>query len=169
MDFAKGYEPDGDRAGVDFLLLLDLPAAQPLRLHPVRALCDRRRGLGADAVLRVTVAGSAREAGVFDVLPDDLTADDWYLDCHTADGVALCREEDGLCIFAHYLWAAGLERRLQYTVGTASGARTVELNAVDAMEADVTVTGAAGTSRGSSVLVARGRIERQWWRTALSD
>ncbi|MEB4209538.1 hypothetical protein [Mycobacterium sp. 94-17] len=158
MNFAKGHE-----AHDDFVLLLDLPAALSMQKWAVRALCDRRRGIGAAAVLRVTVAGSAREAGVFDLLPDGLTADDWYMDRHDPNGLP-DGGDTGIHLFAHYLWAAGLERRSRYLVGTASGARTVEIDEVDAVRATVAVTGAGGTTRGSSVLVAQGTIDIQWFR-----
>lgn len=48
-------------AGNDFLVLLDRQARRPLTAPEARALCDRRRGLGADGVLRATpgAAGAA--------------------------------------------------------------------------------------------------------------
>ena len=46
-------------AGNDFLVLLDPDDRRPLSAAEVRALCDRRRGIGADGVLRV-MAGSGR-------------------------------------------------------------------------------------------------------------
>ena len=40
--------------GNDFLLLLDLDDQQPVDEARARALCDRRRGVGADGVIRLT-------------------------------------------------------------------------------------------------------------------
>ena len=40
-------------AGNDFLVLLDADGRRPLSSTEVRLLCDRRRGIGADGVLRV--------------------------------------------------------------------------------------------------------------------
>lgn len=39
--------------GNDFLVLVDLEDRWPLASHQVRALCDRRRGMGADGLIRV--------------------------------------------------------------------------------------------------------------------
>ena len=57
--FAKGHGTQND-----FVVLADLDAALTLTPAVVAALCDRRRGLGADGVLRVTTAGAALAAGV---------------------------------------------------------------------------------------------------------
>src|SRR5437588_2849129 len=40
--------------GNDFLLLLDLEEQQPIDEARARALCDRRRGVGADGLIRLT-------------------------------------------------------------------------------------------------------------------
>ena len=49
--FAKGHGTQND-----FVLLPDPDGALDLTPAAVSALCDRRRGLGADGVLRVTTA-----------------------------------------------------------------------------------------------------------------
>ncbi len=56
--FAKGHGTQND-----FVLLPDLDAQLTLTPAAVAALCDRRRGLGADGVLRVTTAGAALRRG----------------------------------------------------------------------------------------------------------
>ena len=40
--------------GNDFLLLLDLEEQHPIDEDRARALCDRRRGVGADGLIRLT-------------------------------------------------------------------------------------------------------------------
>ncbi len=134
MKFAKGHGTQND-----FVLLLDLPAGVELTPAVVSALCDRRRGLGADGVLRVTVAGSARDAGVFDVLPEGVAADDWFMDYRNADGSVAEMCGNGVRVYAHYLWAAGLERRKEFAVGTLAGARSVVMDSYDPVNARVTV------------------------------
>ena len=62
-------------------------------------------------MLRVTVAGAAREAGVLDELPEGVGADDWFMDYRNADGSVAQMCGNGVRVFAHYLRAAGLERR----------------------------------------------------------
>jgi diaminopimelate epimerase len=47
-------------AGNDFLVFLDADDRRPLSAAEVRVLCDRRRGLGADGVLRVMRGGARR-------------------------------------------------------------------------------------------------------------
>src|SRR5690349_6956877 len=79
--FAKGHGTQND-----FVLLPDLDARLALEPAAVDALCDRRRGLGADGILRVTTAGAAAAAGIFDRLPEGVAAGDWYMDYRNADG-----------------------------------------------------------------------------------
>src|SRR3984957_12962989 len=69
--FAKGHGTQND-----FVLLPDPDAKLTLTPAVVSALCDRRRGLGADGVLRVTTAGAALAVGVLDRVPDGGRADD---------------------------------------------------------------------------------------------
>ncbi|HEX2039563.1 MAG TPA: hypothetical protein VHF47_07505, partial [Acidimicrobiales bacterium] len=40
--------------GNDFLVLLDLDSRTPLSADLARSLCDRRLGIGADGIMRVT-------------------------------------------------------------------------------------------------------------------
>lgn len=152
MKFAKGHGTEND-----FVLLVDLPAALDLRPAAVAALCDRRRGLGSDGLLRVTVAGAARDAGVLDGLPEGVTADDWFMDYRNADGSVAQMCGNGVRLFAHYLWAAGLERRRQFVVGSLAGPRPVELHSADALRADVTVEMGKASLVGSGSAVVGGR------------
>lgn len=140
-----------------------MPAALSMESGGVAAVCDPRAGLGADGVLRVTVAGSAREAGVFDQLPAGVTQDDWYLDRREPDGSVVESRPEGVRLFAHYLWLAGLERRRRFVVGTFCGARLVELHSVDDVDADVTVTADGSDERGTSQLMALGKLADHWW------
>ena len=103
------------------------------------ALCDRRRGLGADGVLRITTAGAAVTASVLARLPDGVSANDWYMDYRNADGSTAQMCGNGVRVFAHYLRACGLESRDEFVVGSVAGPRLVTLHQVDATYADVTV------------------------------
>src|SRR3984885_9100916 len=132
--FAKGHGTQND-----FVVLGDLDAALALTPAVVSALCDRRRGLGADGVLRVTTAGAALAAGVFDRVPDGVRADDWYMDYRNADGSIAQMCGNGVRVFAHYLRASGLETRDEFVVGSLAGPRPVVLHDVDATSADVSV------------------------------
>jgi diaminopimelate epimerase len=150
--FAKGHGTQND-----FVLLLDPPARLDLTPAAVAALCDRRRGLGADGVLRVTVAGSAREAGVFDYLPEGVTADDWFMDYRNADGSVAEMCGNGVRVFAHYLWAAGLERRREFVISSLAGPRPVELHSVDQTTADITVEMGKTNQLGTGEAIVGGR------------
>ncbi len=132
--FAKGHGTQND-----FVVLADLDAALTLTPAVVSALCDRRRGLGADGVLRVTTAGAALAAGVLDRVPDGVRADDWYMDYRNADGSIAQMCGNGVRVFAHYLRAAGLDTRDEFVVGSLAGPRPVVLHHVDATNADVSV------------------------------
>lgn len=134
MKFAKGHGTQND-----FVVLPD-PAAQ-LDLSPVAvsALCDRRRGLGADGLLRVTTAGAALAAGVLDRLPDGVDPADWFMDYRNADGSVAQMCGNGVRVFAHYLRASGLESRDEFVVGSRAGARPVVIHHADDHLADVTV------------------------------
>ncbi|MDZ4268378.1 MAG: diaminopimelate epimerase, partial [Mycobacterium sp.] len=152
MKFAKGHGTEND-----FVLLPDLPAAIDLTPAAVAALCDRRRGLGADGLLRVTVAGAARDAGVFDDLPEGVGADDWFMDYRNGDGSSAQMCGNGVRVFAHYLWAQGLERRRQFVVGSLAGPRQVELHTADALHAEVTVEMGKANPVGNGSAVVGGR------------
>ncbi len=111
------------------------------------ALCDRRRGLGADG--RVTTAAAAAAAGVLDRLPDGVAGDDWYMDYRNADGSVAQMCGNGVRVFAHYLRASGLETRDEFVVGSLAGPRPVTVHAADATGADVSVDmGKANTLGG---------------------
>src|SRR5262245_4957747 len=76
--FVKGHA-----TGNDFVLLPDPDGELDLSADLVRALCDRRRGLGADGVLRVVLS-----AAVPDTAPHTGagTPPRWFMDYRNADG-----------------------------------------------------------------------------------
>lgn len=150
--FAKGHGTEND-----FVLLPDLEARLTLTPAVVAALCDRRRGIGADGVLRVTTAQAALDAGVFDRIPDGVTPADWYMDYRNADGSIAQMCGNGVRVFAHYLRVSGLEQRDEFVVGSLAGSRPVVLHAVDASSADVTVDMGKANPLGTGSAVVGGR------------
>ncbi|OBF15698.1 diaminopimelate epimerase [Mycobacterium sp. ACS4331] len=152
MKFAKGHGTQND-----FVVLPD-PAAE-LDLTPARvfALCDRRRGLGADGVLRVTTAGVARDAGVLATLPDGVGADDWFMDYRNADGSIAEMCGNGVRVFAHYLVASGLVSDREFVVGTRAGARPVVIHGFDPVTAEVTVDMGKANQFGAGTATVGGR------------
>ena len=152
MKFAKGHGTQND-----FVLLPDPQARLTLSPAAVAALCDRRQGLGADGVLRVTTAEAAQAAGVFDRLPEGLVAGDWYMDYRNADGSIAQMCGNGVRVFAHYLRASGLETRDEFVVGSLAGPRPVVLHRVDETTADVTVEMGKTNQLGTGEAIVGGR------------
>ncbi|MDT5364322.1 MAG: diaminopimelate epimerase [Mycobacterium sp.] len=152
VKFAKGHGTQND-----FVLLADLDARIALAPAAVAALCDRRQGLGADGVLRVTTAGAALAAGVFDRLPEGVQAGDWYMDYRNADGSIAQMCGNGVRVFAHYLRASGLEERDEFVVGSLAGPRPVSLHSVNPLAADVTVEMGKANQVGTGTAVVGGR------------
>jgi diaminopimelate epimerase len=150
--FAKGHGTQND-----FVLLPDLDARLALTPAAVSALCDRRRGLGADGVLRVTTAQGALSAGVFDRVPEGVKPGDWYMDYRNADGSIAQMCGNGVRVFAHYLRASGLEQRDEFVVGSLAGPRPVVLHSADALTADVTVEMGKTNQSGTGSAVVGGR------------
>ena len=152
MIFAKGHGTQND-----FVLLPDLDAKLTLTPAVVSALCDRRRGLGADGVLRITTAGALFAAGVLDRVPDGVSADDWYMDYRNADGSTAQMCGNGVRVFAHYLRVSGLDSRNEFVVGSLAGPRPVVLHRVDAANADVSVEMGKTNTLGEGQAVVGGR------------
>ena len=152
MIFAKGHGTEND-----FVLLPDVDAELTLSAARVTALCDRRRGLGADGVLRITTAGAGVRAGVLERLPDGVSANDWYMDYRNADGSTAQMCGNGVRVFAHYLRASGLELRDEFVVGSLAGPRLVTLHQVDQTYADVTVDMGKANRLGAGEAVIGGR------------
>ncbi|WP_410871874.1 diaminopimelate epimerase [Nocardia sp. A7] len=134
MEFSKGHGTQND-----FVVLPDLEVRLDLAADRVAALCDRQRGLGADGVLRVAKAGALLAAGVLAALPDDVGADDWFMDYRNADGSIAEMCGNGIRVFAHYLNTTGLETRTEYVVGSRAGARPVVVHSAGPTEGEVTV------------------------------
>jgi diaminopimelate epimerase len=150
--FAKGHGTQND-----FVLLPDPDASLTLTPAAVAALCDRRQGLGADGVLRVTRAGAAEAAGVFERLPEGLQPGDWYMDYRNADGSIAQMCGNGVRVFAHYLRASGLESRDEFVVGSLAGPRPVAMHGWDATTADVTVEMGKTNQLGIGEAIVGGR------------
>jgi len=152
VEFAKGHGTQND-----FVVLPDPEGRLTLTPAAVAALCDRRRGLGADGVLRVTTAAAAQAAGVFDRIPEGVAPGDWYMDYRNADGSIAQMCGNGVRVFAHYLRASGLESRDEFVVGSLAGPRPVVLHDWDATGADVTVEMGKTNQLGTGEAIVGGR------------
>ncbi len=139
MQFVKGHGTEND-----FVLLPDPDAGMALTPSLVRALCDHRRGLGADGVLRVVRTAALDEAPA-------VSADtEWFMDYRNSDGSLAEMCGNGVRVFARYLVDAGLVPPGELVVGTRSGPRAV----VAPADGDVTVDmGPASVLGGSTARV----------------
>ena len=88
----------------DFVVLPDLDAVVSMSPSMVRGLCDRRTGIGADGVLRVTRTALATEP---DVRAQAEVAE-YFMDYHNADGSIAEMCGNGLRVFGRYLQQVGL-------------------------------------------------------------
>lgn len=109
IPFVKGHG-----TGNDFILLPDLDASLDLTAARVRALCDRRAGLGADGVLKV-VSGKAIEQ----------RPDQWFMVYWNADGSAAQLCGNAIRVFARYLRTAGLTTEDMFIINAWAGGRSV--------------------------------------------
>jgi diaminopimelate epimerase len=97
----------------DFVVLPDLDAEVSLSPSMVRAVCDRRAGIGADGVLRVTRTELATEPDVR--VQAELA--EYFMDYHNADGSIAEMCGNGLRVFGRYLQQFGLLTDEQATAG----------------------------------------------------
>ena len=126
-EFLKGHGTEND-----FVLLPDLDGSVHGDLSPerVRALCDRRAGVGGDGVLRVLRRG-----------------DGWFMDYRNADGSTSEMCGNGIRVFARYLVDAGLADPSEpIPVDTRDGVKVLTV-AGDLITADMGVPRVLGESK----------------------
>ena len=114
LAFTKGHGTEND-----FVLLFDELGGLDLTPALVRALCDRKAGIGADGVLRAVRAGS---------LPDGkgFASDTWFMDYRNADGTIAEMCGNGARVFAAFLEReAGEDVAAGLTIATRAGAKVV--------------------------------------------
>ncbi|GAA3034878.1 diaminopimelate epimerase [Streptosporangium longisporum] len=138
MRFAKGHGTEND-----FVILPDPDGELELSAAFVAAVCDRRAGIGADGVLRVTrtklspeVAAQAGEA-------------EWFMDYRNADGGKAEMCGNGTRVFARYLVDAGLAEPGEFAVATRGGVRRVRLAETGDVTVDMGPPRVLGTSRAT--------------------
>jgi diaminopimelate epimerase len=113
IPFRKGHGTQND-----FVLLPDPDGELDLTEARVRALCDRRRGLGADGVLRVVRTKAVSDA------PAGVDGDVWFMDYRNADGSVAEMCGNGVRVFARHLVEHGLVDAAEFPVGSRAGVRT---------------------------------------------
>ncbi|SDT77958.1 diaminopimelate epimerase [Actinoplanes derwentensis] len=97
MRFTKGHG-----TGNDFVILPDPDGELTLTPRLVAALCDRRKGIGGDGVIRVVRSAKHPEAAAF------AGEAEWFMDYHNSDGSIAEMCGNGLRVFVRYLLVNGL-------------------------------------------------------------
>jgi diaminopimelate epimerase len=160
--FRKGHGTEND-----FVLLPDHDGSVhgDLSAERVRALCDRRAGIGADGVLRVIRAAVVEERSpvveerspVVEERalrasrnhPEDDARPEWFMDYRNADGSVAEICGNGIRVFAKHLYDEGLvpgDRPVP--IGTRAGVMTVTRNG-EAYTADLGVATIVGETKVS--------------------
>src|SRR5690349_10879325 len=122
VEFVKGHGTEND-----FVVLTDPDGEIDLDAGDgalVRALCHRRRGIGADGVLRV----ARTDAPVADVAGVDAATATWFMDYRNADGSIAEMCGNGVRVFARHLLVAGLVGPGTHPVATRAGTRWVTVD-----------------------------------------
>jgi diaminopimelate epimerase len=110
ITFAKGHG-----TGNDFVIVPDVSGVLSLSPSQVAQLCDRRRGIGADGLLRVV--RTAAEPSV----ADQADQAEWFMDYRNADGSLAEMCGNGVRVFARYLVSTGLASGPSLTILTRAG------------------------------------------------
>ena len=125
--FLKGHGTEND-----FVLLPDHDGSVhgDLSAERVRALCDRRAGIGADGVLRVirtSALDSEIEWGTSAVEPVETSLrTEWFMDYRNSDGSFSEMCGNGIRVFARHLVEEGLVPADEpVRIGTGAGVKTV--------------------------------------------
>lgn len=126
IPFIKGHG-----TGNDFVVLPDPTGALEVTTSLVRALCDRRRGVGADGVLVVArTAAHPEVAEQAEVAP-------WFMDYRNADGSVAQMCGNGSRVFVAHLLEEGLASTGSFHIATRGGARRVTVGQDGAIRVDM--------------------------------
>lgn len=117
----------GEACGNDFIVHLDADGEQPLTPQQAARLCDRRRGIGADGILRAVRTDRMGNLGerIREIEPQA----EWCMEGINANGTPFLSGGNALRVFVHTLLSEGLvtrtDRREIVSVGTSEGVRDV--------------------------------------------
>jgi len=120
----------GQGTGNDFVLFSDPEGSFDLTPDRIRALADRRFGVGGDGVIRAVRTENHPEGAP--ALAEDEGAE-WFMDYHNADGSQAEMCGNGIRVFAAYLIEQGLatlEPGDTLPIATRAGVRDVQRNRV---------------------------------------
>ena len=124
LPFAKGHS-----TGEDFVLVTDTAGDLELTADRVRAVCDRREGVGADGFIRAVRTRDMPEATELLAIEPDA---EWFMDCWNAAGEQTAMTGNGIRLFVAFLLAEGLVEQVAGTtipIATRAGIRDVLVGA----------------------------------------
>ena len=140
----------GHGTGNDFVLLPDPDGQLTLTDRLVAAICDRRRGIGGDGVLRVIRAAKHPES------VDLAGSAEWFMDYWNADGSLAEMCGNGVRVFTRYLLTAGLVEPEPDGIPVATRSGLVRVHEVDGdLAVDLLpprITGTSTTALGGFTL-----------------
>jgi len=147
--FVKGHGTEND-----FVVLPDLDGRLDLTAERIRWLCDRRRGIGADGVLRVVRCANDEEfASYADVA-------EFFMDYRNGDGSIAEMCGNGARVFVRYLHATGSLSSRTTVVATRAGLIEAEVRGHEAEE--IAIGMGAVTAEGSPVPITARLGDRTW-------
>ena len=117
VPFVKGHG-----TGNDFVIIPDVDGHLDLTPDQVRWLCDRRRGIGGDGVLRVVRTDLMAEFADFAGVAE------FFMDYRNADGSVAEMCGNGARVFVRYLDATGLVTDHDVVIATRGGLRSTTIN-----------------------------------------
>lgn len=118
IPFTKGHGTEND-----FVLVPDLEGVADLAPAQVVALCDRRRGIGGDGLIRIVPTASVADPAIA-VHAGEAS---WFMDYRNADGSVAELCGNGTRVFAAWLRREGLETGDQFAIATRAGVKTVRV------------------------------------------
>jgi len=124
LNFTKGHG-----TGNDFVLFADPDGQMELTPAQIRAVCDRKFGVGADGIIRAVRSQNLPD-GAAALAEDD--AAEWFMDYWNADGTVSEMCGNGIRVYAKFLIENNLAELLPgdtLTIGTRGGVRDVQRNA----------------------------------------
>lgn len=141
VPFAKGHGTEND-----FVIVPDPDGVLEIPPQLVRALCDRRAGIGADGLLRVV--RTIR-------LPEGLGLDgEWFMDYRNGDGSIAEMCGNGIRVFARYLVEANLAKAGTMRIATRAGTKLI---VVPDGQSDITVDMGPAVIGSEAVVQVGGR------------
>ncbi|TFD76265.1 diaminopimelate epimerase [Cryobacterium fucosi] len=121
LNFTKGHG-----TGNDFVLFADPDGRIDLTPDQIRAVCDRRFGIGGDGIIRA-VRSRSLDAGAAALAEDEQA--EWFMDYANADGTVSEMCGNGIRVYTRFLLEQGLATLAggeTLSIGTRGGVRDVQ-------------------------------------------